>query len=124
VSIFINILSAVKFVAAFTEPATPPSFCESQFDIILRRRRPRHVLKFSNVPSRFLNLSNDFEFAGWGGITRLQLTSEDHARGEEKLRSVAEQKILGQFMASGLAGNDILGGVFYTIPAVVAAAGV
>ena len=106
------------------ERTNPPSFHESQFDIILRRQRPRPGLKFTNVPSRFLNLSNEFEFAGWGSLTSCKLTSEDHERGAETLRSVTEQKILGQFMASGLAGNDILGGVFYTLPAVVAVASV
>lgn len=52
------------------------------------------------------------------------LTSEDHERGEETLKALKEQKILGQFMASGLAGNDILGGVFYSLPAVVAVSSV
>jgi hypothetical protein len=90
----------------------------------LRRKRPRPGLKINNVPSRFLNLSHDFEFAGWGSITYLKLTPEDIRCGEEMVRSIGEQKILGQFLASGLAGNDILGGVFYTLPAVVAVASV
>lgn len=76
------------------------------------------------MPSRFLNLSNDHEFAGWGSLTKLKLTPEDCNHGEEKVRSIAGQKILGQFMASGMAANDILGGVFYTLPAVIAASGV
>jgi hypothetical protein len=70
-------------------------------------------------------LSNDFEFAGWGSLTRnLKLTSEDRQCGEETLRYATENKILGQAMASSLAGNDILGGVFYTLPAVAAVASV
>jgi hypothetical protein len=109
---------------ASPENTNPPSFRESQFDIILRRQRPRPGLKINHVPSRFLNLSHDFEFAGWGSITHLQLTPEDLKRGEEMLRSRTDRRILGQFLASGLAGNDILGGVFYTLPAVVAVASV
>lgn len=98
----------------------PPSFPESQFDIILRRQRPRPGLKFTTVPSRFLNLSNDFEFAGWGSFSRIQLTQEERAHGEAKLKTISERRVLGQFTASGLSGNDILGGVFYTLPAAVA----
>ncbi|KIM82859.1 hypothetical protein PILCRDRAFT_70435, partial [Piloderma croceum F 1598] len=79
---------------------------------------------FTNVPSRFINLSNDLEFAGWGSSSRLSLSSEDHERGQETLRVLKGQKILGVFLASALAGNDILGGVFYTLPAVVAVASV
>lgn len=119
-----SIIVQTGCTAASSEQTNPPSFRESQFDIILRRKRPRPGLKINNVPSRFLNLSHDFEFAGWGSITYLKLTPEDIRCGEEMVRSIGEQKILGQFLASGLAGNDILGGVFYTLPAVVAVASV
>jgi len=106
------------------EHINPPSFRESQFDIILRRQRPRPALKFTNIPSRFINLSNDFEFAGWGSLTCITLAPEDHKCGKEMLHAITRQRILGQFLASGLAGNDILGGVFYTLPAVIAVASV
>lgn len=44
----------------------PPSFAESQFATILRRQRPRDTaLKISNVPTRYPNLTRDFEFAGY-----------------------------------------------------------
>lgn len=111
-------------VTGSPECANPPSFRESQFDIVLRRQRPRPILKFTNVPSRFINLSNDFEFAGWGSLSRMQLTSKDCEHGEEVLRFATGQKILGQFLASALAGNDVFGGVFYTLPAVVSVASV
>ncbi|KAF7967053.1 hypothetical protein HWV62_35981 [Athelia sp. TMB] len=107
-----------------TDSDGPPTFRESQFDIILRRQRPAPGLKSTTIPSRFLNLSNEFEFAGWGTRTTLQLSPEDHENGQETLQNIASSKILGQIMGSGLAGNDILGGVFYTIPAVSAVAGV
>lgn len=50
-----------------------------QFSIILRRQRTRTLgkPKFKAVPSRFLNLSDDFEFAGWGSIFRIALSRED-----------------------------------------------
>jgi hypothetical protein len=45
---------------------SPPSFAESQFATIVRRQRPRDTaLKISNVPTRYPNLSQDFEFAGY-----------------------------------------------------------
>ena len=116
-------LSSVD-LSAPPEPTSPPSFRESKFDIILRRQRPHPGLKFTNVPSRFINLSNDFEFAGWGSLSRLALSSEDHERGQETLGVLKSHKILGVFLASALAGNDVLGGVFYTLPAVVAVASV
>ena len=102
----------------------PPSFASSQFDIILRRQRQRQGLKLTNVPSRFLNLSHDFEFAGWGSVSRVKLSPEDYFKGEATVKSAREGRILGQWTASALAANDILGGVFYTLPAVFAVAGV
>ncbi|OJA13239.1 hypothetical protein AZE42_12534 [Rhizopogon vesiculosus] len=104
----------------------PPSFHQSQYDIVLRRQRAHQEgkPKFTGVPSRFLNLTNDFEFAGWGSISRLKLAPEDISQGELKHNSFREQQVLGQFTASALAANDILGGVFYTLPSVVAVAGV
>jgi hypothetical protein len=81
-------------------------------------------LKLTDLPSRFLNLSNHFEFAGWGSITRIKLDEDDRRRGEEILFNSGHEKNIGQFVASGLAGNDVLGGVFYTLPAVMTVAGV
>ncbi|KAF9230840.1 amino acid permease-domain-containing protein [Melanogaster broomeanus] len=81
-------------------------------------------LKFKAVPSRFLNLSNDFEFAGWGSIFRIELSQDDLSHGNNTLRDLRRKQVLGQFGASALAANDILGGVFYTIPTVFAISGV
>ncbi|KAE9388572.1 hypothetical protein BT96DRAFT_1073353 [Gymnopus androsaceus JB14] len=101
----------------------PPSFDESQYDIILRRQRVRPPtgpsLKSTTVSSRFLNLSNDFEFAGWGTYSKIQLENADYVAGEARVKEKIEIKILGQFTATALAGNDILCGVFYTIPALL-----
>jgi hypothetical protein len=35
-----------------------------------------------------------------------------------------KRRVLGLFTASALAGNDILGGIFYVIPAVVGVGGI
>ncbi|EGO26780.1 hypothetical protein SERLADRAFT_447894 [Serpula lacrymans var. lacrymans S7.9] len=68
---------------------------------------------------QFLNLSNQFLFSGWGSISHITLSTEDRAQGDETLQQFRRQAILGQFTASALAGNDILGGIFYTLPAIV-----
>ncbi|KAF8902544.1 AAAP amino acid permease [Gymnopilus junonius] len=78
----------------------------------------------SALPSRFINLSNSFEFAGWGSITRLKLDKEDYDIGTARIEAMRKGQILGQFTASALAGNAVLGSVFYALPAVVAVGGI
>ncbi|TFK40382.1 AAAP amino acid permease [Crucibulum laeve] len=110
-------------------PVPPPSFRDSQFGIIFRRQRQRPLdnsglKEYLALPSRFVNLTSSFEFAGWGSITRLKLTREDREAGEAKLNKMRKERVLGQFTASALAGNAVLGSVFYALPAVVAVGGV
>lgn len=107
-------------------PSEPPTFGESQYDVILRRQRVRPVggLKVPAIPSRFLNLSSDFEFAGWGSISNIKLSADDGIFGEEVVSRAKREKVLGQFTASALAGNAVLGSVFYALPAVVVVSGV
>ncbi|KAK0236350.1 AAAP amino acid permease [Armillaria nabsnona] len=101
----------------------PPSFHDSHFDVILRRQRNRPRdgggLKSTTVPSRFLNLSGEFEFAGWGSFFQFTLDAKERDAGESCIRSARDAKVLGQFTASALAGNAVLGSVFYALPAVV-----
>ncbi|KAI0789333.1 hypothetical protein C8Q75DRAFT_733976 [Abortiporus biennis] len=93
----------------------PPSFESAQYDIVLRRQhqRPRDGggMKFSPVPSRFLNLTNTFEFSGWGTLTRTKFDSATISKGEEDLQNIRRRRTLGQFTASALAGNAVLGSV-------------
>lgn len=95
-------------IAPLASP-NPPSFDESQFDVILRRQRVRPPLgpsrKSTTIPSRFLNLSNEFEFAGWGSFINLRLEASDYEAGEARIKMNDGMKILGQFTASALAGN-------------------
>lgn len=107
----------------------PPSFRDAQFATILRRQRLRPVdnsgLKnYPAFPSRFIHLTDSFEFAGWGSITRLKLSEEAYRAGQARIDATKASGLLGQFMASAVVGNDVLGGVFYTVPAVATAAGV
>lgn len=104
----------------------PPPFESSQFAIIFRRqRKPRNnPLKSTYTPSRFIHLPNAFEFSGWGEVKRLTLSEKDTAAGDSSMDSLKREKVLGQFTASALAGNAVLGSVFYALPAVVAVGGV
>lgn len=52
------------------------------------------------------------------------LSEEDVAVGQSSLESLKRRRVLGQFTASALAGNDVLGSVFYAFPAVVEQGGV
>ncbi|KAJ7779689.1 hypothetical protein B0H16DRAFT_1499600 [Mycena metata] len=106
-----------------------PTFRESQFDIILRRQRARprdggDLKDTLATSSRFLNLSSDFELAGWGSFSKLKLTAEDHTVGEERPQRIRCAQLLGQFTGTALPGTAVLGGVFYTLPAVLTVCGV
>lgn len=114
-------------VVASTGTAFPP-FREAQFDIILRRQRNRPAdnsgLKdYAVIPSRFLNLPNSFEFAGWGTIRKVQLSGEDYTAADAALNELQNERVLGQLTAAALAGNAVLGSLFYAFPAVVVVAG-
>ncbi|KAI6015111.1 amino acid permease-domain-containing protein [Pisolithus orientalis] len=112
--------------SAGTTSISLPASDEPQFAIVFRRQRVRSggEPKFTAVPSRFSNLTNDFEFAGWGTISQVNLTPDDLSHGKDTWHNFHNQQVLGLFEASALAANDILGGVFYTLPSVFAISGV
>ena len=104
-----------------------PTFTGSHVDAILRRQTLRQrlgELKSSKSPSRFSVLSNDFEFAGWGSVSYLDLRPSDIQKGEDVVGSEKDSPIFGPWMASSVAANEVFGSVFYAFPPVVAAAGV
>ncbi|TEB34238.1 amino acid permease [Coprinellus micaceus] len=107
----------------------PPTFRDSQQGIILRRQRHRPadnsgLKEYTGIPSRFINLPNAFEFAGWGSTHHLKLSLADRTAAGAALAKRRSEKILGQFTAAALAGNAVLGSVFYAFPAVIVVAGV
>ncbi|EKM52801.1 uncharacterized protein PHACADRAFT_212012 [Phanerochaete carnosa HHB-10118-sp] len=106
----------------------PPSFESAQYDIVLRRQRQRPStgggVKCSAAPSRFINLPSPFEFSGWGTMSRLELGRDELTRGEEDVQRARGAASLGQFTASAIAGNAVLGSVFYALPAVASVSGV
>lgn len=96
--------------------AAPPSFAQSQLHTIIQRQVPRPKegggFKSSKDTSRFPNTPNSFEFAGWGSLEYIELT-EDELRSSVDSLARSDGRVLGQWKASGVAGNDVLGSVFY-----------
>ncbi|RKP09267.1 amino acid permease-domain-containing protein [Thamnocephalis sphaerospora] len=76
--------------------------------------------KSTAIPSRTPNLSNAWEFAGWGRTEDLELPEPDGpADGSDPeagdSRKVKHEAKLGQWRATSIAGNDLIASVFYTI---------
>jgi len=82
------------------------------------------IKNYGALPSRFTHLTNSFEFAGWGSITRLKLCDQDSLAGIASIEAMRKNQVLGEFTASALAGNAVLGSVFYALPAVVTLGGI
>jgi hypothetical protein len=122
------------------QPVTPPSStiatplstnalpsglstaASSQIYTVTRYQRSRLTqrLKFTSQPSIFQSLTNDWEFAGWGGTEHVRLTDQEIAAAQARRAHEAAQRVLGQWKASAVAGNDVVGSPVYSIPAVVA----
>jgi hypothetical protein len=81
-------------------------------------------IKLTTSPSRYHNLSNDFEFARWGTIKRLEPTKEQIRIGDEIVQADRSTSLPGPWVASAVAANEVFGSVFYAFPAVVIVAGV
>ena len=104
-------------------PSGLPSFDQSQFDdIVLRRARSRDQQKQSRAPPKPTLRNDSWRFAGWGDLRYVELTSEDLASGDEMIEQ-AKHPLMGQFVASAVAGNDVLGSPFYALPSLFAASG-
>jgi hypothetical protein len=74
----------------------------------VRRQRPHDTaLKISSVPTRYQNLTSDFEFAGyhvlfsadsrWGSLIYLDLTEQDIAEAQKELDTPRAK--LGQWVS-------------------------
>ncbi|KAG2199866.1 hypothetical protein INT46_003723 [Mucor plumbeus] len=99
----------------------PPSFAESEFHHIQKTQKTRqqNLLKWSDVPSRYPNLSNAWEFAGfrWGSTYYMEIEQSDLDLYQQEL---AKKTTIGQWRATSIAGNDLIASVLYSIgPCVV-----
>lgn len=61
-------------------------------------------------------------FAGWGSMSLLELSAASW-QGADALLAARPDRVLGTLRAAAVAGNAVTGSIFYTLPAVVAAAG-
>ncbi|KAG8777012.1 hypothetical protein FRC12_000579 [Ceratobasidium sp. 428] len=102
----------------------PPSFAQSEFETIIRRQKNNtpHGLKIVSAPSRFPHLDNDWEFSGWGTVSYAEITEDQLQAAGKRLSEPQVQ--MGQFRASSISGNGVVGSVFYAFPAVAAVASV
>ncbi|CAG8471806.1 2329_t:CDS:10 [Acaulospora morrowiae] len=66
------------------------------------------TLKTTSTPSRTPNLSNSWEFAGWGSTYYIELPTNKSPGNEIGT-------LLGQWRATSIAGNDLVASVLYTI---------
>jgi hypothetical protein len=106
----------------------PPTFEQSEHDIILRRQRSRNSasnVKHFTAPSRFSSENEAWEFAGWGRVESMSVSPSDLQRAREAIEEERTRvKPLNHWVASAVDANAVFGSVFYSLPAVVAVAGV
>ncbi|CAO3572268.1 unnamed protein product [Mortierella alpina] len=108
----------------------PPSFAESELLTIQRRQiNPRFLevnedgrmiklIESSNSESATGRNNDEWEFAGWGSTYFLDVTRADtDAASQGKGRT-----LVGVLQGIGIAGNDVVGSVFYAVGPVTVAA--
>ncbi|CAE6496372.1 unnamed protein product [Rhizoctonia solani] len=102
----------------------PPTFAQSEFETIIRRQRINgpNGYKLVPTPSRFPRVANEWEFTGWGRVEYTEI--KDEQLKEACLRMNEPEVEMGQFRASSVSGNGVVGSVFYAFPAVAAVASI
>lgn len=70
-----------------------------------------------------ISAPDGWPFAPWGSTTFLEL-SPAAWEGADNLRSVRPQRHLGPLRAAAVAGNAVIGSIFYTLPSLIAASGI
>ncbi|GJJ75177.1 hypothetical protein EMPS_07535 [Entomortierella parvispora] len=108
----------------------PPSFAESELLTIQRRQiNPRFLevnensrmikwVESSDSKSAPGRKADEWEFAGWGSTYFLDVTRADADRASQR----KGRALVGVLQGIGIAGNDVVGSVFYAIGPVVVAA--
>ncbi|KAF9281328.1 hypothetical protein BGZ68_006721 [Mortierella alpina] len=108
----------------------PPSFAESELLTIQRRQiNPRFLevnedgrmiklVESSNAESGTGRKDDEWEFAGWGSTYFLDVTRADTDRASQR----KSRTLVGVLQGIGIAGNDVVGSVFYAVGPVTVAA--
>lgn len=104
---------------------------DSRHDQLVMRRQPSRprdgggAKRYPGHSARFENLRNvvldDLEFSGWGTSSKLDEADLDLRAHDSEAPTTPK---FGSWTATGIAGNAVLGSVFYAFPAVVKVAGV
>ncbi|KAG0290877.1 hypothetical protein BGZ98_003260 [Dissophora globulifera] len=101
----------------------PPSFAESELLTIQRRQiNPRFLevnydgrmikwVESSNSKSATGPKEDEWEFAGWGSTYFLDVTRADADRASQR----KGRTLVGVLQGIGIAGNDVVGSVFYAV---------
>ncbi|CAG8529875.1 7730_t:CDS:2, partial [Ambispora gerdemannii] len=102
-----------------TDSSTSPT-SQKNLEIELQRKQPtvgassfthyEGLHKSSSTPSRTPNLSNAWEFAGWGSTSYFDLPEDETAE-----EGTLHDHLLGQWRAVSISGNDLLASVLYTV---------
>ncbi|KAF9934937.1 hypothetical protein BGZ67_003625 [Mortierella alpina] len=108
----------------------PPSFAESELLTIQRRQiNPRFLevnedgrmlklVESSNSESATGRKDDEWEFAGWGSTYFLDVTRADTDGASQR----KGRTLVGVLQGIGIAGNDVVGSVFYAVGPVTVAA--
>ena len=96
----------------------------STSDSVQEREEPEPQLKLGRHGVGPASMGRHaWEFAGWGECQLLELKPRDYDKARKAIEDRPARQ-LGQWQAAAIAGNAILGSVFYSLPAVLSAAGV
>ncbi|KAF8586227.1 hypothetical protein K439DRAFT_1631841 [Ramaria rubella] len=88
-------------------------------EITTRRQRAKALhIKTGDIPSRHPNINDQWEFAGWGSLSYLELSNEELAQANRRISE--RPPTVGQLRGTSLPGNSMTSSVFYAFPAVVA----
>ncbi|KAF8318372.1 hypothetical protein DL93DRAFT_2183436 [Clavulina sp. PMI_390] len=104
----------------------PPTFAQSEFETIIRRQRPipSHGLKMPHAHSlRTPRLDADWQFAGSGSVSYLELDDHELQTAQEKYAEPRSSE-MGVFRGTAIAGVAVWGSVFYAFPAIAVTSGI
>ncbi|CAO1636732.1 unnamed protein product [Parajaminaea phylloscopi] len=68
--------------------------------------------------------ANSYQFAGWGSMLMLEATEAQYEEAAQKVAARGPRILLDQFRAMAIAGNAVVGSIFYALPSVFAVSGV
>ncbi|KAG8746440.1 hypothetical protein FRC11_012703, partial [Ceratobasidium sp. 423] len=115
--------SDIQDIESGVDNQPPPTFAQSEFETIIRRQRVGGPNGYKFIPTpRFPRVGNEWEFSGWGKVSYTEINDEQLKEAHQRI--IEPETEMGQFRASSISGNGVVGSVFYAFPAVAAAASI